>query len=314
MASRTHFSLEYCTSRYVFSPHYFSHEPRESMTTIFIEQLTVADFSFLDTSRGLVGETLIVDVELEGQLDDQGMVMDFGHLKRRIKSVVDRCIDHCLVVPARAPGLRENKVEGGVSLQFPLSNHAYIRVMAPPSAITSMPAAEIDVNTIATYLDEQLRPVLSDNTTGLRISLRPEEINGACYHYSHGLKRHAGKCQRIAHGHRSRICITREGLPATDLEMKWARRWNDMYIANREDLVEAFDEGGTRYLRFAYEANEGKFTLVLPASHCYLIDGDTTVENLARHIHDETQRGAPGHKIVVRAYEGLNKGAIVYNP
>ena len=44
---------------------------------IFVQQLTNLDFMYFDPVRGLLGQTLIVDVALFGALNDEGMVFDF---------------------------------------------------------------------------------------------------------------------------------------------------------------------------------------------------------------------------------------------
>ena len=81
------------------------------MNHLFVDNLTVIDFAYLDASRGLVGESWIVDVVLGGELDDQGMVFDFSNVKRTIKRVIDERVDHRLVIPRAYKGLEWNEDE-----------------------------------------------------------------------------------------------------------------------------------------------------------------------------------------------------------
>jgi 6-pyruvoyl-tetrahydropterin synthase len=69
---------------------------------LFVNDLTVMDFSYLCKKRGMVGESWIVDVVLNGDLNEESMVLDFGHVKRDLKRLIDLHIDHKLLVPVEA--------------------------------------------------------------------------------------------------------------------------------------------------------------------------------------------------------------------
>ena len=62
---------------------------------------------------------------------------------------------------------------------------------------------------------------------------------------------------------------------------------------------------------FGYTASQGVFELMLPMSKVAMVPGETTVENIARHIARELKSEGRSTDIVeVRAYEGLHKGAV----
>src|SRR5690606_35075017 len=134
----------------------------------------------------------------------------------------------------------------------------------------------------------------NDSVETLALSFETETIDGAYYHYSHGLKKHAGNCQRIAHGHRSRIEVFSNGERSPEQESLWAERWRDIYIGTHEDLDDKPVINGVDYYTFTYRAAQGDFSLTLPRRCCYLIDADSTVENLAQHILATTAREQPG--------------------
>ena len=54
------------------------------MMRLFVNQITHVDFSYLHPIYGVLGETWLIDAELEGQLDNQGMVCDFGVVKKNL--------------------------------------------------------------------------------------------------------------------------------------------------------------------------------------------------------------------------------------
>jgi 6-pyruvoyl-tetrahydropterin synthase len=275
------------------------------MTRLFVEHLTVIDCAYLDAQRGLVGESWIVDLELEGALDDQGMVLDFGDVKKRLKKAVDAVADHKLVVPGRAPELDLVLSGDGSGLAFRAATGA-IEHQAPARALCNVPADAVTPQTVAAVIEPALMKVVPESVAAARVRLRHEAIAGSYYHYTHGLKKHAGHCQRIAHGHRSKLHIEVDGRRDERLERRWADRWRDIYLGTSADIV----SHGKGRIRFEYQANEGEFQLELPVERCDLLQTDSTVERIAEHLCAQVAAERPRARIEVRAYEGVMKGAI----
>ena len=279
------------------------------MNHLFIDNLTVIDFAYLDHQRGLVGESWIADIVLGGELDEQGMVFDFGNVKRTIKRVIDERVDHRLVVPAGATCLQREDSPG--CLAWHLDDHSHIRHQGPEQSVVFLDHQEVVPSAVARLLERELKVVLPANVTTVEVTLREELIEGAYYHYVHGLKKHLGNCQRIAHGHRSPIRIDRNGHRDRDLENRWAKLWQDVYVGSEEDVTRRWVAGdGTAYVTFEYEADQGEFALTMPESRVYMLDSDTTVELIAAHIAERLQSEFPADTIRVKAYEGVAKGAI----
>lgn len=280
------------------------------MATLFVQNLTVLDFSYLHLKRGMVGESWVVDLELSGDLDDQGMVLDFGRIKKAVKQTLDQCADHKLLIPADADGLERHSGDGRVSVRWRYQG-GEIQMRAPDDSILMVPGTEINKGSLTLLLLDEIKRVLTDNVSEVVLNLREEEVGTApYYHYSHGLRKHDGNCQRIAHGHRSRIEILENGRRSRYWEKLWADRWEDIYIGTQADLEGTYFIDEIPHHRFRYEAEQGLFELLIPEDTCYLIGIDSTVENLAAHIAGELASEAPGKHFRVRAYEGIEKGAI----
>ena len=273
---------------------------------LFVDQLTNVDFSFLDAQRGIVGETWWASALLNGALDEEGMICDFGIVKKTLRNWLDSEADHRLLVPTLSPALTLNVTAERVELTWQLSNGESIHMEAPLEAVALVDAEVINANTVAVWCREQLRAHFPVNVEQLELSFEPEEINAAFYHYSHGLKKHNGNCQRIAHGHRSRLQIWLNDERSAALESEWAKRFEDIYLGSDEDLVSQ-DNG---QLQFAYDARQGHFRLSMPSSRCYMMDTDTTVELIAEHLAAKIKAQHPHAKVKVKAFEGVNKGSI----
>ena len=291
--------------------------------TLFVDQLTVMDFSYLDENRGVVGESWIVDVNLDGKLNEQGMIFDFGQVKKQLKAEIDKSVDHKLIIPPQLPSLQINQNAQSTEIAWSNSSGQQCLHSSPKSAIVLLEAESVGLQPVKAYLEQRLRHLLPDNANNLSLSIYPEPglqsgtHSPSYYHYSHGLRKHRGDCQRIAHGHRSKIEIYENETRAPQLERQWCERWTDIYIGTKSDLSNpsnlphaARSKIPEDMYRFEYKAEQGRFMIQLPQKNCYLIDNESTVEHIAAHIAETLKQQSPDSTFTVKAYEGIKKGAI----
>lgn len=283
---------------------------------LFVRDLTVIDFSYLCEKRGMLGESYIVDVELHGGLDDVSMVLDFSNVKKVIKKAIDELVDHKLAVPAQSAALI-SKISASTHVLRFNSQRGVIQMAAPEQAVVAIPAVRIDEQSVSAYLQQCIKPLLPANVEKLVLTLRAEQSSGFYYHYSHGLKKHDGNCQRIAHGHRSTIQIYSDNMLSPRLNKYWCERWQDIYLGTEEDLCQP---AALQYLTadkdgysFRYQAAQGWFELTMPKQHCEIVTCDTTVECLAEYIAAQLKQLDNTKHYKVVAYEGVGKGAIAVN-
>lgn len=279
---------------------------------LFVNNLTNVDFSYLHPERGLLGETWLANIQLHGVLNTEGMVCDFGIVKNVVRQFLNHELDHRLAVPRLSPNLTLLENGDELDIRWRFSDGRELHCICPRSAIALINAECITPSNVAHWCKGQLETILAEKEPApieVNIHFTTEEIPGSFYHYSHGLKKHAGNCQRIAHGHRSRVEIWADNEKSPSLEALWARRFKDIYIGTQEDIVRETTINNMPCYEFSYTAEQGNFFLCLPKSCCYIMDTDTTVEWIAQHIATKTQAENKKLKIRVRAYEGINKGA-----
>lgn len=286
---------------------------------LFVKDLTVIDSSYLCPNRGVVGQSWIVDVVLHGQLDQQSMVLDFGQVKKRLKAIIDEEVDHKLLVPAEH--CATSVIQGDHDMRWlDFASAGGIHLYCPAQGLALLATDSITARSVTDYLAGIIPRYLPSNIVKIELALREEDINSACYHYTHGLKKHDGNCQRIAHGHRSMIEVWHAGVRSELFEQRWAERWQDIYLASVEDRTQLKDmhrseaagkvDEQTHY-GFSYVSGQGLFELIMPRSAVELIDTDTTVECLAEYLLRETKRWPEvTGPITIYAYEGVGKGAI----
>ncbi|MGF1687585.1 6-carboxytetrahydropterin synthase [Photobacterium japonica] len=286
---------------------------------LFVRDLTVIDASYLCEARGMVGESWILDVVMSGELNEMSMVLDFSRVKKQIKQIVDEYVDHRLIVPSQSEAIRIASTKPGYSTVDLLRGDNSMHLHCPDEAYCFIDETTVTVESVTRHLYQVLAGKLPDNVQGLALTLRHEHIDGAFYHYTHGLKKHDGNCQRIAHGHRSPVELYIEGLRDAALEQQWANRWQDIYLGSQEDacsvsalnLSQWASVSNDTHYGFRYTAPQGEFELAIAHAETDILETDTTVELLAQFIAEQVRDDvAMGKTIEVVAYEGVGKGAM----
>ncbi|MCO7222685.1 6-carboxytetrahydropterin synthase [Pleionea sp. CnH1-48] len=280
------------------------------MSVLFVDQLTVIDFSFFHPHRGIVGESWILDVELEGELDDNGMVFDFAHVKKQIKAHVDQLIDHKFVFPQHYAQATIKQEDDELIIECQDLSQRRFRHVSPTQAVALVPVDSITPESVTPFLKEHLLRILPDNVKDLQIALRTEKIDGPYYHYSHGLKKHFGDCQRIAHGHRSKIEVWQDGVINAEQAQIISEEWEDIYLITEEDIKQEDNFEGIDYTTVSYTSNQGYFELQVPTRQCDVMKTDSTVELIAQFLANRLKQRHPNNHFKVKAYEGVQKGAI----
>src|SRR6478609_3890125 len=124
---------------------------------LFVDNLTNVDFSFLDAERGLLGETYLANIGLQGDLDEQGMVCDFGTVKKIVRHWLDTELDHRLAVPVRSPNITIDDQGDFLNIrwQFGCSNQ-FLQTRSPRDAIALVDAEILTPESIAAWCISQL--------------------------------------------------------------------------------------------------------------------------------------------------------------
>ncbi|ASI94452.1 6-carboxytetrahydropterin synthase [Vibrio rotiferianus] len=289
---------------------------------LFVNDLTVIDASYLCETRGMVGESWILDVVIHGDLNEMSMVLDFSKVKKQIKQLVDQYVDHRLLIPVKSSAVEVASIKTGYSQVDLMRGEKSIHLHCPDEAFCFVDAEDISIESVTQHIHKVLQGNLPSNVASIDLTLRHEKLDGAYYHYTHGLKKHDGNCQRIAHGHRSPIQILVDGQHDTDREHAFAQRWQDIYLASIEDLVEIghleLSEHATlinsdTHFGFRYTTSQGDFQLAIAHCETEVLNTDTTVELLAVFIANEIASSLDeGQSLQVIAYEGVGKGAMAF--
>jgi 6-pyruvoyl-tetrahydropterin synthase len=288
-------------------------------SVLFLQKFTVLDYAFLCPERGIQGDSLDVSVEVTGELDHQGFVMDFGRVKKILKAEVDARFDHKLLVPAGSRLLKERSEKlGTATLRF-----GSLFYESAVDAVVFLDDERISKELIAQQMAKEILPSLPKTVSKLNFILTDETrvLSEPFFRYTHGLRYHDGNCQRLIHGHRNVIEVLTNGARSDVRERELAALFSDIHFAsvdtveNRKELalgMEMRNRDLTMPARISYRSGQGMFTAEFPANQLMMLEQEPSIENLAQMAARILKRRYPAENFSVRAYEGIGKGAVGY--
>jgi 6-pyruvoyl-tetrahydropterin synthase len=301
---------------------------KERFGRLFINDVDKIDCAIFDPSVGVVGQSWIVDITVSGQLDSNGFVYDFSHLKKLVKQVLKASLDHTLIIPVQSKLVHYQDTDRGELWRLQAKSrltgvNSEWSYLCPKGAVYPIRSVQVTRETVEQECSRLVRHRLPEEVHSVEIHLRKEEVlaGQAFFRYSHGITGHEGLCQRLFHGHRSLIEVYVADERRHDLEQWLAHEvlGSVVHIASMSQLVNPAADlrPGVRSehqtpLTLAYEASKGRYEATVPANRVFLVENETSIEaitqELARLIASEgVDLGAP---IKVKCFEGIGKGAI----
>jgi len=306
-----------------------------SSQKLFYKNCTVLDWAYLCPELGPVGDSAYIDVEIESELNEENMILDFSIFKKIVKQVIDNEVDHRLIVKCSdiKPIDNKNKVFQ-VNYCYGKNKKKAICYTAPREAffILNEQSDNIQgalISEIQNVLKVELEKInqIKNNNFRLFVYLR-RESKPIIFSYTHGLKMHKGNCQRLVHGHRNTVEVFSEGLEdfsAAEFLIKECFSGNVHFsylenIINKELYSELKDPSffgrlnpihNIQNIEIAYSSGQGFFSLSIPIEDVYVIPEETTIENLAKYflLAIRSKRSNLNHLRVI-AYEGIQKGSV----
>jgi 6-pyruvoyl-tetrahydropterin synthase len=292
--------------------------------SLFYQHVTVLDYAYFDYHLGFVGDSLVVDVEFIGHTDDEGVVFDFSHAKKKVKEIIDRECDHRLVIPEKL--LKKSQKKALLDFSYGAGKKSKVSYTAPLEAFCEIPSHAVSNASLAAHLENIVMKEMPKNVAAIKISLNKEVLGekDLFFHYIHGLKYHYGNCQRLIHGHRSTLQIFKDGQRSYADEANLVQNsfrgnihfvfWEN--VQNKKELKKYLNSktgygvlSASCVVHLKYKSSQGEFEAHLPSEMVYILPIETTVENLSLHFAEVMKNLYPKSHICVVAYEGIGKGA-----
>ena len=302
----------------------------QSTTKIFIQDVTLLDCAILYPSTGPQGKSWYVDVTWEGKKDKNGVLFDFSLAKKSAKSTIDHEFDHKLLVKPSSIRFQSNSqliiVAGFKETEQDsiFAINTYSNSVRKISRETLISLDKGDVSLLEKEISQSILRNSPENVTNVIVKLRPHEHHAKSnyFSYTHSLCHHYGNCQRF-HGHSNIIEVFSNGKFDADKSNFVAKKLNHSYIISRNyletnwnsklihELIEhcpEITEYKEKLLVAQYKGTQGEVAVILPKECVFLLEQESTVENIAEFIKSLFQ--ATDQDLEIRAYEGLAKGSI----
>jgi len=294
------------------------------MTSFKTGRMFVRDIDHLDAAlfcpeAGIIGATWHVDVELEGMLDANGFVFDFGLVKKKFKETLKKSLDHALLLPKLSEQVSYRDGKNDIELTMKTFSAETWTYQCPPAAVYFINSKVVDGSSIAAALEHEMAVHLPQNVVQFKVSLREEFIQeGSVFRYTHGLPGHEGACQRLFHGHRSKIEIYENGIRNFQIEKIVSEELfhNRIHILSPGQIISGnlkkFQTGSYGdMIEVSYTSSEGRFEGSIPANRCLLFENSTSIESISQNLINYILNHSsikPQGSLMVRCFEGINKG------
>lgn len=282
-------------------------------SSIFLNDLTVIDYSIITPQGVIVGGAATLNLEVTGPIEPhEGVVIDFSACKKQIKRLIDGVggFDHKCWINLDDTNIVLDLDEANTTVTHRLSGLSITAERDAFAWVTNDPTSDI-----AEFLNTKLAPYHVSNIT-LNASVIPcPQANTAThmFRYVHGLKNSSSHgCKNIVHGHKSWIAASvNEGYPSKTVDLVLngiATDLNECLFVHAEDLLSS--ESGTYKVGYT-TAERGKMSMSF-TQKMVVLETQTTVEHIVEYVRARyyDQLIAVGVKELFVS-EGLCKGAKV---
>lgn len=285
-------------------------------STLLLNDITCVDLALytptLDTFN-VKGYSYMVTVKVTGEVEpNEGVVVDFGTLKRDIKNIIDNGhpnlqygkhgIDHKIVVPIASEYGNPQEVARNFIQKF---------ITVPEDAICAIPFTNSESlqtsklgYTLEYFIKSMLSIVYPDLTFSVYLSNKHVnervlnqlfcsvswgQSHSFYFNYCHGLPNSTSKgCQNIAHGHRSLICLKTLSTPTymSSMEVSVIKVLNKLFQHHSEHIPLYFvAKPNINLVGVDYTCSRGSMHMDTAVSGMRVIAlEDTTAEYLIRFI------------------------------